>query len=140
MNKNLLIGVGVLIALVAVVFYFVRSPKLNYGPAQNTATQPVGSGTPSGPVKEVAVSAKEFAYTPATITVNKGETVKITFTNDGTTSHNLSIEGLNVSTNTIGPGQSDSITFTPTSAGSFKYFCSVDSHRSMGLEGTLVVQ
>lgn len=139
MNKNLLIGIGVFVALAVVVFYFVRSPKLNYSPTQSAA-QPVASSAPSGPVKEISVSAKEFAYTPASINVNKGETVKITFTNDGTTSHNLSIEGLNVSTATIGPGQSDSITFTPTASGSFKYFCSVDSHRSMGLEGTLVVQ
>lgn len=140
MNKNLLIGLGVLLAVIVVGFYFVRSPKLNYGPTQSTSTQPVVSVAPSGPVKEIAVSAKEFAYTPSSITVSKGQTVKIDFTNNGTVAHNFTITELNVATKTIGPGETDSVTFTPTTAGTFTFFCSVDGHRDLGLSGSLIVQ
>lgn len=128
-----MIAAGVFLAVIIAIFFFVRNPKVVKAP-----TSPPSAS--SGPVTEISISAKEFAYTPSTVTVKKGEAIKINFTNDGTTAHNLSIEGLNVSTKTIGPGESDSITFTPASPGTFKYFCSVDSHRSLGLEGTLVVQ
>lgn len=140
MNKNLLIGLGVLLAVVVVGFYFVKSPKLNYGPTQNTASQPTTATAPSGPVREIKVSAKEYAYTPSTITVKKGEAVKIILTNNGTTAHNLAIDKLNLSTKTIGSGESDSITFTAGTVGTFTFFCSVDSHESLGLKGTLVIE
>jgi cytochrome c oxidase subunit 2 len=133
MSRNLLIGLGVFLAVIIAGFFLVRSPKVANAPTTSTST-------PTGPVTEISISAKEFAYTPATVTVKKGEVVKINFTNDGTTAHNFTIGEFNVATKTIGPGESDSITFTPNLAGTFKYFCSVDSHRSLGLEGTLVVQ
>lgn len=133
MSKNLLIVAGVFLAVVIAGAFLVMGPKVVKAPTPTPST-------PAGPVTEVSVSAREFAYTPSTVTVKRGETVRIDFTNNGTTAHNLTIEGLGVSTKTIGPGETDSITFTPASAGTFKYFCSVDSHRSLGLEGTLVVQ
>lgn len=143
MNKNLLIGFGVIIAVAAIGFYFIKGTKLNYGPtytAPSAGTQPAASAVPSGPVKEIKVSAKEFAYTPSTITVKKGENVKLTLINDGTTAHNLTIGDLTLATKTVGPGESDSITFTADTAGTFTFFCSVDSHESLGLKGTLIVK
>lgn len=137
MNKNLLIGIGVLLAVIVAGFFFLKSPKVTY-PTSNT-----GSGTsavPNGPVKEINVSATEYSYTPSTITVNKGDSVKINFTNNGTAVHNLAITDFNVATNSIAPGESDSIIFTADKSGSFSYFCSIGGHRSLGMEGTLTVQ
>lgn len=129
MNKGLLIGLGIFLAVVVAGIFITMNPKAVKTPAKI-----------SGPVTEFNVSAKEFAYTPSTITVNKGETVKINFTNDGTTAHNFTISEFNVATKTIGPGESDSVTFTPTASGSYFFFCSVDSHRSLGLQGTLIIK
>lgn len=137
MNKNLLIGIGILLAVIVAGFYFLKSPKVTY-PTSN-----VGSGAstaPKGPIKEFSVSATEFAYTPSTITVIKGDSVKINFTNNGTATHNLAITNFNVATNSIAPGESDSIIFTADKSGSFSYFCSIGGHRSLGMEGTLTVQ
>lgn len=138
MSKSLLIGLGVFLAVIVIGFYFVNNAKVKPGPSQNSGI--TASTVPSGPVKTISVSAKEFAYTPSTITVNKGDTVTINFTNNGTTAHNLTITELGVATKSIGPGESDSVTFTPSASGSYKFFCSIDSHRSLGLEGTLEVK
>ena len=138
MNKNLLIGLGVFIAIVLVGIYFVRGSKLNYGTPSQTVTT---TTTPSAKAaQEVTVSVKEFTYTPSTISLKKGESAKIALVNNGTTAHNLTIEGLNLATKTINPGESDDISFTPSAAGTYTFFCSVDSHRDLGLTGTLTIQ
>lgn len=136
MNKNLLIGAGVLLAVVIAGFYFIKGPKVSYAPTANTTTATLAPG----PVTEINVSAKEYAYTPSTITVKSGENVKINFTNNGTTAHNLTIQGLNLATNSIGPGETDSISFVAPAAGSYNFYCSIDGHKDLGLSGTLIVQ
>ena len=104
-----------------------------------TNTLPVATTTVSvAPVKEIAVASKGFAFTPSTITVKKGDQVKITYTNGGGT-HNFQIDGYNVGTKVIQGGQSDSVSFTADKAGTFEYFCSVGNHRAMGMKGKLVV-
>jgi plastocyanin len=138
MNKNLLAGLGVFLAIIIAGFYFVNNTKVKPNPSQKSGI--TASTVPSGPVKTFSVSAKEFAYTPSTITVNKGDVVRINFTNDGTTTHNFAITELGVSTKAVGPGGSDSISFTPEEAGTYTFFCSIDGHKSLGLEGTLTVQ
>ena len=136
MNKNLLIGLGVLLAVVVAGYYFIAMPKVSYAPTGNTSTAALAPG----PVTEINVSAKEYAYTPATITVKSGENVKINFTNSGTVTHNLTIQGLNLATKSIGPGETDSISFVAPAAGSYTFYCSIDGHKDLGLTGTLVVQ
>jgi len=96
--------------------------------------------TPSGPVKSFAVSGTEFAFSPNTLTVNKGDTVKVSFTNNGNYPHNFMITELNVQGKTISPGQSDTVTFTANKAGTFQYFCSVPGHKDKGMVGTITVQ
>ncbi len=137
MNKNLLIGIGVLLAVIVAGFFLLKSPKVTYPTSNNDSG---ASTAPESSVKEINISAKEFSYTPSTITVNKGDSVKINFTNNGTSVHNLAITNFNVATNSIAPGESDSITFTADKSGSFSYFCSISGHRSLGMEGTLTVQ
>ena len=138
MSKNLLIGLGVFLAVVVVGFFLVRSPKPSVQNAQNST--PATSSSTASPVKEINISAKEFAYTPSSVSVNVGETVKINLTNDGTTTHNLTIAELGVKTKDVNPGESDSVTFTPKTTGAYTFFCSIDSHKDLGLQGTLEVR
>lgn len=83
----------------------------------------------------------QFVITPNVITVSAGENVTLNVTNDGTMTHNLMIPGLNVGTPAaMSPGQNAVVKFTaPMTAGNFTYYCSVDSHRELGMVGTLVV-
>lgn len=73
-------------------------------------------------VKEVTIVGTEMLFSPATIAVQAGQPVKITFQNGGTIIHNLVIEGLGVSSRTIGPGQSDVVEFTAPAPGTYTIF------------------
>jgi plastocyanin len=77
-----------------------------------------------------SVTIEGFAFSPATVTVNVGDTV--TWTNNDGTAHTATGSGFD--TGNIAGGASDSVTFQ--SAGSFDYVCSI--HPQM--TGTVVVQ
>ncbi len=102
-------------------------------------TQPTSTPVTSGPVKEFTINGSSFKFGPASISVNKGDTVKITFKDDGG-SHNLVVDGYGVSTDTLESGDSGTITFVANKAGTFDYYCSVDSHREKGMVGKLTVK
>ncbi|HWO07358.1 MAG TPA: plastocyanin/azurin family copper-binding protein [Candidatus Paceibacterota bacterium] len=92
----------------------------------------------AGTVKEFTVSGQNFSFSPATMSVKRGDTVRITFRNVSGT-HDLRIDGYNVGTNVIQTGQSETFEFVADRAGTFEYFCSVGQHRQMGMVGTLTV-
>lgn len=90
-------------------------------------------------VKEFTVTGKNFSFAPNTITVNNGDTVKITFKNESGF-HDLKIDEFNAATKQIQAGAQETITFVANKTGSFEYYCSVGTHRQMGMKGTLVVK
>jgi len=145
MNKVLII-ILVLIVLGGIGYYVMKGNG-SYQMGAPTPTQatmaPAGSsgtGAAMGKTKEFTVSGNEFAFSPATLTVAKGDTVKVTFTNNGTYPHNFTIKEFNVVGKTVAPGQSDTVTFIANQTGVFQYYCSVDSHKDKGMVGTLTVQ
>ena len=77
-----------------------------------------------------AVTIKNFAYAPASVTVSPGDTV--TWTNQDSAPHTATGKGFD--TGTLNKGQSGSHTFS--SSGSFSYICSI--HPNM--KGTVVVK
>ena len=79
-----------------------------------------------------SVSISGFAFNPATVTVNVGDSV--TWTNNDDVPHTATADNGSFNTGQLGSGDSDSVTFK--SAGTFAYHCSV--HPSMN--GTVVVQ
>ncbi len=89
-------------------------------------------------VKEFIVSGSNFSMSPNVITVNKGDTVKITFRDDNGF-HNLQVEGYGVGTPNLQTGGESVIQFVADKAGTFQYYCSVDSHRDKGMVGKLIV-
>ncbi|MFY9463350.1 MAG: cupredoxin domain-containing protein [Candidatus Sungiibacteriota bacterium] len=89
-------------------------------------------------VKEFIITGKNFSFTPSTLTVKKGDTVKITLKNIGGT-HDLRIDGFNATTQRIGTGEQDTVTFIADKTGSFEFYCSIGSHRRIGMKGTLTV-
>ena len=150
----------VIYAVIAVIvyglfYYFVLAKKDGYNANQasqyqaatsqpQTAAQSSSTSASAMPstaaVNKITVSGTEFAFSPSTITVKMGQSVAITFKNNGTYPHNLTISDLNVGTKTITPGQQDSFTFTPTKIGSFPFICTVPGHADKGMKGTLIVQ
>ena len=118
----------------------VANPSSTVEEGQNEEQGSPVSTTPVAPVvKEFAVSGKNFSFTPASMEVNVGDRVKITFTNQGG-NHDLVVDGYNIRTKVLGASQSETIEFVADKAGNFEYYCSVGTHRQMGMKGTLVVK
>ncbi|MEA2448645.1 MAG: hypothetical protein QOG63_577, partial [Thermoleophilaceae bacterium] len=103
------------------------SPASRYGepPAQLRRARKVHAAASS------SVTIQNFAFSPATINVNQGDT--ITWTNRDSAPHTATGSGGSFNTGTLQEGDSGSATFSK--AGTFSYFCSV--HPSM--KGTVVV-
>jgi plastocyanin len=110
---------------------------LNSTTTTTVVVPPVTTNTSA--VKSFVIEGKSFSFTPSTITVNKGDTVKITLKNTGGF-HDLRIDGYNVGTPQIQGGEESTFTFVADKAGTFEYYCSVGTHRQMGMKGTLTVQ
>lgn len=90
-------------------------------------------------VKEFTVSAKNFDFSPSTITVNKGDRVKIIFKNSEGF-HDFKIDEYQVATSQLRAPGEEILEFTANKAGNFEFYCSVGTHRQMGMKGTLVVK
>lgn len=145
MNYKLIVIIAILI-LVGAGFLLFKGQSM--APLENevqniidesTSTSTATSTDAEATVKEFTVDGKNFSFSPSNITVNNGDTVKITFNNTGGT-HNLTIDEFNASTRTIQAGQSDTVTFVADKTGVFEYYCSVGSHRTNGMVGTFTVR
>ncbi len=112
------------------------SPAPTSTSTDNTGSTSTTTMTPA--VKEFTIHGKNYSFTPNTMTVNKGDTVKVTFVDDFG-SHNFAIDEFNVKTAIIQGGQSETVTFVADKSGTFQYYCSVGSHRALGMVGTLTV-
>ncbi len=90
-------------------------------------------------IREFIVEGSNFKFLPSSMNVNKGDTVKIVFKNSGG-SHDLRIDAFNTATKVIASGEEETITFVADTVGTFEYYCSVGSHRTMRMKGTLIVK
>jgi plastocyanin len=111
-------------------------------PAQDSnveETQVMEENMSSSSVKEFSITGVPFSFTPSVMTVNKGDTVKITFKNANGV-HDFKLDEFNASTRILNSGEEQTITFVADKTGSFEYYCSVGNHRAMGMVGTLTVR
>lgn len=89
-------------------------------------------------VKTFTVTGENFSFEPSTLTVKKGDTVRVVFKNeDGF--HDFVIDELNVATKQIQGGSEETVEFVADKVGTFEYYCSVGKHRDMGMKGILTV-
>jgi plastocyanin len=92
----------------------------------------------SASVKEFTISGQNFSFVPNAITVKKGDKVKITFKNaDGF--HDFVVDEFGAATKQTKAPTTEVLEFTADKVGSFEYYCSVGTHRAMGMFGTLTV-
>ena len=73
--------------------------------------------------RRIDVSAKKFTYTPAEITVKKGESVVLILTTEDVI-HGLKFKELNLNTK-VDKGKPSELAFTPDKVGDFVGHCSV---------------
>lgn len=141
MNNKIVWAVIIIVIIGAGGWYYSSKSSVPQDIEGINSSMPVpGTSTAETVVtKEFMVDGKDFSFSPASMTVNKGDQVKITLKNTGGF-HDLIIEGYGVGTERIQAGGETSVTFTADKTGSFEYYCSVGEHRAKGMKGTLVVQ
>jgi plastocyanin len=90
--------------------------------------------------ESVALTATEFAFDPADVSVDAAGKVTFTVSNDGQETHALEVEGNGVEeeTGSIAPGESGTLT-VDLEPGEYEFYCPIDGHREQGMEGELVV-
>lgn len=86
---------------------------------------------------EVNMETANFSFTPNVINASPGDRVSVTFTkNSGF--HTFTIDEAGVE---FAIAEGEKLNFTaPDAPGSYPFYCSIGSHRSMGMEGTLIVK
>jgi plastocyanin len=145
----ILVYLAVAVVAYGLIYYFVLS-KNGSNPYAQTATNqqnitpttaqtqtvPTGVGT----LEKITVEGNEYAFTPSTITLKKGQTAEITFKNTGKFPHNLTIADLGVKSKTIQSGEEDTFSVTPDKTGQFGFVCTVPGHADKGMKGTLTVE
>lgn len=115
----------------------------------------------SAPTK-VTITMTEFGFEPNAISVTAGSPVELTLVNEGAIEHDFVIEVIPVtgvtSSNSgdhhmstdehskfdlhtsTAAGETSTLTFTPTEAGTYKIICSVPGHLDAGMTGELIVK
>ena len=90
--------------------------------------------------ESVALTATEYKFDPADVTVDAAGKVTFTVTNDGQQTHALEVEGNGVEeeTDSIAAGASGTLT-VDLEPGEYEFYCPIDGHRAEGMEGKLVV-
>jgi uncharacterized cupredoxin-like copper-binding protein len=108
-------------------------------PAPAATTPSTSTPAASGAASTVPVSATEFKFTPGTLKAKAGA-VTFDLKNAGGAQHALEIEGNGVekASSTINAGQSTQVKVN-LKPGKYEFYCPVDGHRQMGMEGTLTV-
>lgn len=94
---------------------------------------------PTGVVREITISGKNFEFSPKVINANKGDVLRIIFINNQG-KHDLVIDGYNLKTEVIPTDSSVALNFVADKEGTFEYYCSVGEHRVQGMTGTLIVK
>lgn len=118
--KKIIIVIGI-IALLAVAGFFLFGGDLS------------GNAVQDNSIKEFAVDAFRFGYTPDTITVNQGDRVRITIDNTDTP-HGIRIPDLGIKANEV-------LEFTADKKGEFTWYCTnMCGNGHMQMQGKLIVR
>jgi plastocyanin len=100
------------------------------------------AGEGGTPVAKIDVTLTEHRLAPARPTVPKPGLVEIDATNRGTIAHALEVEGPDggTRTRTIAPGQTVDIKVDLDKPGRYPWYCPIDDHRRLGMQGVISVR
>ena len=98
-----------------------------------------GGGDSGGSVSAggTTVTLTEFALSPDSVTVPVGG--EITVVNDGTVAHNVSIDGTDLKTKDLNPGDSATLDVSDLDEGMYTMICAVSGHKEAGMVGDLMI-
>ncbi len=90
-------------------------------------------------VRSFTVTGRKFKFSLGEIKVKKGETVEIRFVNEEG-QHDWKIDEFKAATKILSEGKEETVRFVVDKTGTFEYYCSVGTHRQMGMKGNLIVE
>jgi uncharacterized cupredoxin-like copper-binding protein len=108
----------------------------------SSTTTTTTSSAKSGGGSAVNVSETEFKLNPSNPTVSAGQ-VTFDVSNDGQVVHSLEVEGPNGEQSLpsdLSPGQSGTLSVDLSKPGKYEFYCPVDNHKQMGMEGEITVK
>ena len=140
MNSKVIIGIIIVLVILGGGYYaWHKHSEMQQSTAMQNMTMPTQSqsqkssaGSTAQPKTADAVTIKNFAFSPVTITVKAGQSV--TWTNEDSIGHSATADDNSWDTGVLSQGQSKAITFAK--AGTYTYHCSV--HPNM--KATVIVQ
>jgi heme/copper-type cytochrome/quinol oxidase subunit 2 len=106
----------------------------------SVAAAPNGAGgQDQGQVREFTVSGNAFSFSPASLTVNKNDLVKITFTAQDMP-HSFTIDAYRI-VKRAGAGQTVTFEFRADRSGPFTFYCNLSQDaKCKDMKGTLTVR
>ena len=105
--------------------------------AGDTKANKTALETPNGP--KIEVSAKEFSFTPATLTLKAGQGSTIVLKNTGSIEHDLTVSDAGFKV-TVPASQSGDKVLTIAKAGTYEFHCAVPGHKDAGMKGQITVE
>jgi heme/copper-type cytochrome/quinol oxidase subunit 2 len=92
-----------------------------------------------GQVREFTVTGNHYVFSPASLTVNRNDLIKITFTAQDI-AHSFTLEGYRIMKR-AGAGQSVTFEFRADQAGQFTFYCNLSQdEKCKDMKGTLTVR
>lgn len=122
-----------LLIIIAVGGWYYLKPKTSPGQSAKVEQPAVPADT-----LVIEMNGDKYRFNPDSITVKKGQSVRITLTSVDMP-HNFVVDELEVQGAIVKPGQTGSVEFTAAKTGDFEFYCSVGNHRQMGMVGKLKV-
>jgi heme/copper-type cytochrome/quinol oxidase subunit 2 len=93
----------------------------------------------AGQVREFTISGNRYAFSPATLTVNRNDLIKITFTAQDI-AHSFTVEGYRIMKR-AGAGQTVTFEFRADQPGTFPFYCNLSQdEKCKDMKGTLTVR
>jgi nitrite reductase (NO-forming) len=111
------------------------SPVAAASPAASPGASPAAS---ANEVTVIMGKPSEFRFDPSEFTIPANTDVTVHLTNEGSTTHDFSIDALKIS-KALDVGQSADITINAP-AGDYQYYCNIPGHKEGGMVGTLHVK
>ena len=126
-DREAVSSAGLALALAALLFGF-----LALAVAAHADNRKIGA-----PAGAVQVTLAEYAITPAAISAPLNG--KLTVTNAGTMVHNFTVQGTDVHTKDLQPGQTVTLDLKGVKAGSYTAICAISGHQQLGMQAALVI-
>lgn len=148
MNKNLMIGLGVVVVLIAGYFLLNNTAVAPESDDAMMEKEDVMMEEDDAMEKDdammegvvaIEMDGDDFSFSQEEIRVKQGDTVKITL-NAIDMPHDWVVDELDARTAIAQPGETVEVEFVADEVGEFEYYCSVGQHRANGMVGTIIVE